>query len=404
MNLDFDLFDPQQTQNAWEFMRECRNRNPVARIQGGFVLISRYEDACLIFKDGETFSNEGGMRPTGTVVPTEDASIGELPNLIHPPLRKLASIGAQGGGVMRKARPFVRECTERLLDAMIERGSGDLIADYSLPLTNQVIAWLLGVPMEDSEQLAEWGEAIMRSTLTVTNETERGIGYAGAFPEFTGYLESMIRERINNKDAPEDTITRIVRTGLERGDLSIPIIRMVLLNLMLGGTATTRDFIGSLLLKLMRDPDLHRRLRADRALIPLAIEESLRLAPPVLWLTRICTRETDVAGETIHVGERVVLSIASANRDEEIWEDADAFRLDRQRPAPHLSFGLGAHFCVGAPLARMEGEEAIGVYLDRFAAGQVHFKSGFELEMMPLPYMLGPLALDVEISRDPAKA
>ena len=105
MSFDFDLFDPQHTQNAWELMRDFRKRNPIARIKDGFVFISRYEDARVIFRHNDSFSNEGGMRPTGVVVPTEDASIDELPNAMHPPIRKLASIGAQGGGVMRKAAP-----------------------------------------------------------------------------------------------------------------------------------------------------------------------------------------------------------------------------------------------------------------------------------------------------------
>jgi cytochrome P450 len=172
---------------------------------------------------------------------------------------------------------------------------------------------------------------------------------------------------------------------------------MILLNLVLGGTATTRDFIGSLLLELLHRPELHEQLRAQHELIPAAAEESLRVAPPVLYLIRTCTRPSELGGITIEAGERVVVGIASANRDEQFYEDAECFRLDRVDPPPHFSFGFGRHFCVGAALARMEGHEALRAFLERLAPGEVRLPAGFELERMPLPYMLGPLRLDVEM-------
>jgi cytochrome P450 len=104
-----------------------------------------------------------------------------------------------------------------------------------------------------------------------------------------------------------------------------------------------------------------------------------------------------LGGVAIEPGERVVVGVASANRDEEIYEDAEQFRLDRVEPAAHLSFGFGPHLCLGSPLARVEAEEAINTFLDRFAPGQVRLVPGFELELMPLPYMLGPVRLDVEV-------
>ncbi len=395
--LDFDIFDASQTHDMWDLMREFRHKAPVARIKGGFVYVSRYKDARAVLRDAGTFSNAGGMRTPGVDVPIHDASIGELVPPVHGPIRKVALVAAQGTGVVASARPFARETCEMLLDGIVARGSGDLLAEYSLALTTRTIAWLLGVPMEDCKQLAEWGEEIMTSTLTVTNRTERGVGYAESFPEFTTYLENLIEARIRNEDPSGNVVTRILHAGLEGGELSIAMIRMILQNLLLGGTGTTRDLMGNLLAEILQRPELHAQLHADRALVPAAVEESLRLSPPVIYLTRTCTRRTELGGIAIEPDERVVVGVASANRDEEIYEDAEQFRLDRFEPAAHLSFGFGPHLCLGSPLARVEAEEAINIFLDRFAPGQVRLVPGFELELMPLPYMLGPVRLDVEV-------
>jgi cytochrome P450 len=394
--IEFDIFDAKQTHDMWEMARELRASSPIARISGGFVFVTRYAEARAVLRDQETFSNAGGLRPTETVVPLEDASIGELVAPVHGPVRDLASAAAQGAGVMKRARPFARESSEFLLDRVVKKGGGELMSELSLPLTNRVIAWLLGVPIEDAEQLSAWGEEIMLSTLTVTNETERGIGYKQSFPDFVAYLERLIEDRMG-ADGSEDTVARIVRRGLDGGRLSTPVIRMVLQNLLLGGTATTRDMLGNLLLEVLGHPDLHAQLAAERDRIPAAIEESLRLMPPVLYLIRTCTQPTELGGVPIEAGERVVVSIASANRDEDVFEEADRFRADRAKPAGHLSFGYGQHFCVGAPLARVEAEEMMNAFLDRFEPGHIQLAPNFQLEWMPLPYMLGPLKLDVQV-------
>jgi cytochrome P450 len=402
--LTFDPFDAEQTQGMWGLMKEFRERAPVARIGHGFVYVSRYEDVRTVLRDETTYSNAGGMRPTGLEIPLYDASIGELIPPVHPPVRRLAFSAAQGGGVVETLRPIARRVSDELLEEIDTAGRGDLIGGLSLPLTNRVIGALLGIGRESCDRLAAWSEEIMLSPLTVTNETERGVGYEGAFPEFTTFLDALILEREANvavsaeaADREPDTITRIMRGGLEIAELDIRMIRMILLNLVLGGTATTRDFLGNLLLVLLENPALYAMLHADRELVPRALEESLRRDPPVLYLIRTCTRATELAGVAIDPGERVIASIASANRDERIYAEPDAFRLDRVEPQGHFSFGYGKHFCVGSALARMEVEEAMQAILDRYPPGALTLTPGFQAEMMPLPYMLGPRSLSVRV-------
>ena len=149
--LDFDVFDADTTHDMWELMARFRRERPVAPIQGGFYYVSRYEDARAMLRDETLFSNVGGMRRTGLEVPLEDSSIGELGPPVHAPARKLSTTAAQGGRVLKLAAPFVRETTETLMQEICARRGGDLMADYSLPLTAGVIAWLLGMdPRERS--------------------------------------------------------------------------------------------------------------------------------------------------------------------------------------------------------------------------------------------------------------
>jgi cytochrome P450 len=398
----FDPFDATQTQQMWALMRVFRERAPVARMENGFVYVSRYDDVRTVLRDQETFSNAGGMRPTGLEVPLFDASIGELVPPIHQPVRRLAFAAAQGGGIVERLRPIARSVSEELLEQIAEEREGDLIAGLSLPLTNRVIGALLGVGRDSCDRLAAWSEEIMLSPLTVTNRTERGVGYEGAFPEFSDFLDSLIREREarvtidpNGAERERDTISRIMRSGLEITELDTRMIRMILLNLVLGGTATTRDFLGNLLLVLLEDPALYARIHGNRRLIPRALEESLRRDPPILYLIRTCTRSVELRGVIIEPGERVIAGIASGNRDERVYREPDQFRLDRAEAQTHLSFGYGPHFCVGSALARMEAEEALGALLDRFPPGTLRLTPGFECELMPLPYMLGPIALPI---------
>lgn len=403
--LVFDPFDASQTQNMWDLMRKFRDRAPVARMSNGFVYVSRYDDARACLKNANVFSNAGGMRPTGLEIPLHDASIGELVAPIHPPVRRLAFNAAQGGHIVERLRPHARAVSEDLVDRIEAEGSGDLIAGLSLPLTNRVIGALLGVDSESCDRLAAWGEEIMLSPLTVVNETERGVGYEGAFPEFSDFLDSLTKSRWSrveqssgDADAEQDTIARIIRSGLEIAPLDTRMVRMILLNLVLGGTATTRDFLGNVLHVLLDDPELYGRVRSDRSLVPIALEESLRHDPPVLYLIRTCAENCEISGVAVEAGERIIVGLASANRDERVYEAPDEFRLDRVDPAMHLSFGYGPHFCVGAALARMEAQEALNAILDRFDTGDLSFAEGWKAELMPLPYMLGPLSLPVVVA------
>ena len=279
----------------------------------------------------------------------------------------------------------------------MRRGHGDLVADFSVILTNRVIARLMGVPPDRCDWLSEQAEAILSSEMPVTNRTPRGFGYKAAFPEFTAFIDDLIAERRRAGDHAPDAIARIVDTAREAGAAPPEtIIRMVLIQLLLGGSATTRDFLGHLFHTLILQPDLHAAIRDDRSLVPAAVEEGLRLTPPVLFVIRRCAQPVSLGGLELAPGERIIAAIAPANRDPVIYDRPHDFRLDRVDPAPHLSFGLGAHFCVGNQLARMESQEALDIFVDRVAPGELRIAPDFAMRYMPTPFLFGPVGIPVE--------
>jgi cytochrome P450 family 142 subfamily A polypeptide 1 len=398
-SLQFDPFDPAQTHAIRDIAQRLLRETPVLRLAGGFILVSKYEDARTVLRTNALFANAGGFRPTGLHVPIEDRTLGELDPPEHGPIRKLAMEAAAGPGAVESMREFTRENCRSLLDAVIERGRGDLIGDFSVILTNRVIAKLLGVPLEKSDWLAEQGETILHSDMPVTNRTPRGSGYAEAFPEFTGFIDGLIQDRMAGTEPGQDAVARII--GAAGGSTAAPprtIIRMVLIQLLLGGSATTRDFIGHLFLEMIRRPELHQAIADNPSLVPIAVEEGLRMAPPVLFAIRTCKSATELGGVALAAGERIIAAIAVANRDPEIYDRPDEFRLDRIDPAPHLSFGFGAHFCVGNALARMEIQTALEVFVERVRSGQLRTIPAFELRHMPTPFLFGPMSVDVELA------
>ena len=397
--ISFDPFDPDQAHAITTLARRLHREAPVLRLPGGFVLVSRYEDVRQVLRSNANFVNAGGFRPSGLHVPLEDRTLGELDPPEHGPIRKLAMGAVSNPGAIEALRGFTREACDALFARLLAKGGGDLIAEFSVPLTNRVIARTLGVPLGDSDWLAEQAEQIMTSDMPTSNRTPRGFGYAAAFPEFTAFIDHLIAARREQGWQGDDAISRIVETA---GGVTVAppetIIRMLLIQLLLGGGATTRDFLGSLFIELIRNPDLNHRVAANPALVPVAAEEGLRLAPPVLFLIRTCRKATTLSGITIEPGERVVAATAAANRDGAVYDDPDSFQVDRVNPQPHLTFGFGSHFCAGAALARMEIETALESFLRHVEPGRLRTPPGFEVTFMPTPFLLGPASLPVTLA------
>jgi cytochrome P450 len=230
------------------------------------------------------------------------------------------------------------------------------------------------------------------------NRTERGEGFAAAFPEFAGYIDDQLAaraEQLRAGTAPDDVLSRLLQLDVDGAPLPARQARALVRNLITGGLTTTSQLLGNLLHELLSDPATDAAIRADPSRLTVAIEESLRLQPPILFLARGCKADAEIAGCPVHTGERVIIGAASANRDDRVFTDPDAFRLDRDNADAHLTFGYGAHVCPGATLARAVARIGVETFVDVFPAGTVQLEPDFTFEHVPTYFEHGPRRLPV---------
>jgi cytochrome P450 len=392
----FDPFDAAHSRDAFALLAELRAQGTVVEIANGMQYVTRHGEARYVLRDTAHFSNASGMKAPGVEVPPEDRLLGELDPPRHTAVRRVM-VTAMTPKVVHAAEPFIRSTAKDLL-AALDAERADLVTGYSVVLPNRVTVHLLGFAPADADQLAGWAKELMESTFPALNRTERGEGFAAAFPEFAGYIDARIDERLARVaagDAPDDVLTRLVSLQIDDEPLPPPQRRALVRNLITGGLTTTSQLIGNLLHALLVDQELERRVRADRALIETAIEESLRLSPPILFLARGCVAPTEIGKCPIEPGQRVIIGSASANRDERVFVDPDTFNVARANADQHLTFGYGPHVCPGATLARVVARLAVEAFLDHFPAGAIQLEPGFEFEQVPTYFEHGPRRLPI---------
>jgi cytochrome P450 len=393
----FDPFDNAQD-IPWELFDELRAECPVARLSNGFYFFTRYDDVHEAVRDGgeriRNFAHEGGMRAPGVVVPEEEKLINELDGPRHTRRRRLLMSALQIR-LIAGAEPYIRDLAARLLEPMLAAGGGDLVPEFTEPLPGMVFAHVLGLPEHDYPQFKAWSDEVLADTYPTLNRTARGEGLHGAHPEFSAYIDGIADDR--RREPRDDLFTHMVESEVDGDRLTQTEIRVTVSHLIIAGHETTTNLLGNLLEHLLTTPEDLARVRADRALLAVAAEESLRRDPPVLINPTTCVVPADRHGADVPSGSRVVLSLASANRDASAYPEPDEFRLDRADAPPHVAFGGGPHVCPGASLARLEARSALDVFLD--LVGEVHLASGYEREKVPVFWANGPESLPVTLAR-----
>ncbi len=264
--------------------------------------------------------------------------------------------------MVERLRPRIETLVEEALNAAGERGGMDLVADLAYPLPVTVIAELLGVPVEDRAAFRRWSDALVGALDPVAPANRRGAVLA-ARDALHAYLRQVIAER--RADPRDDLISRLVEAE-EQGDrLSGPELLAMGVLLLVAGHETTVNLISNGVNALLNHPDQLARLHREPELIEPAVEELLRYDSPVQLTGRVALEALELGGQRVEPGQMVTLMLGAANRDPRVF--ADPGRLDLGRdPNPHLAFGRGIHFCLGAPLARLEGQIAIGALIRRF--------------------------------------
>jgi len=322
-------------------------------------VLSRHADVRAALHDAETYSSAQG-------VTLEDAQafIGGVVITTDPPrhtqLRSLLSRAFTPRRVDALA-PAVAETCRRMLDG-VSRGDGfDIQAVLGKPLPTMVIGELLGVPRRDRNLLLGWSDALLHREPGSEGYTEAGAAAAAALYE---YFVGLVEER---HTAPgDDLVSALLVAEIDGERLTDHEIHAFGFLLFVAGNETTTSLIGNAAYYLAHHPDQRALLRHDPDLVPGALEELLRYDAPTQCLRRTLTRDVELHGRTMHEGEMVNLLFGSANRDERAFDDPDRFDV-RRAPQGHLAFGHGAHFCLGAALARMEARIALGEMLERLS-------------------------------------
>ena len=325
---------------------------------GGFWAVTTHPEVSAIGTDPEVFCSSRGI-----LVEEIGTTYDSPPTMMHtdPPqhtrYRRLVQPGFKPS-MVRLMEAGVAAKAAALVDALPAGEAVDIVPALSVPFPLQVICELLGVDGAQWPRFYEWSEAV------IPGETELTAEARGALQiEMWEYLVGVANER---RLAPAGDVVSALATG--GGDqLSEAELAMFSIQLLVAGNETTRNLLSGGLAALAEHPEQWAALRADRSLLPGAVEELLRWTTPVISFMRTATRDTTVRDQAIAAGEPVLLVYASANRDESVFgPDAGSLRIDRH-PNPHVSFGFGPHFCLGAALARLEARTVLGLLLNRFA-------------------------------------
>ncbi|HQV56748.1 MAG TPA: cytochrome P450, partial [Ilumatobacteraceae bacterium] len=341
-------------------LRELRERCPVARIPVGWYL-SSHATVSEAPRHVDTFV--ASFRQPGVVVPDDEKFINEISGPRHGRVRKVINAAVAHHRAAR-LEPMIRQITREYLQPVVDAGHGELIEQVIAPIPINVIAHLIGVPAADWPLFRRWSDEVVEGTYPTMYRNERGEGLHGAHPEFTAYIDRLIAERRSADTDPDDLLTRLLTTEIEGRRLNDVEVRTQLVFLIISGNETTRHLIGNLIAHVAGDPDLYQRIRADRSLIEPAIEEVLRLEPPIHVLLRNVEQPTDMFGPAMQPGQKIIYGIAAAYRDPQVFDHPDDFVISRDNARDHMSFGGGPHVCPGSALARLEAKVVLDTLAD----------------------------------------
>lgn len=340
--------------NPYPLYAQMRHSSPVLEVPGGKIwMIFDYDGVKRALSDQDAFSSRAA--PPGSE-PLDWLIFADPPR--HTKLRAIVARAFTPRSIAG-LEPRIRELSRGLLDAVCEAGQMDLAADYAVPLPLMVIAEMLGIPIEDRPRFKRWSDAILNLSQAVSGGAEAvGVGkeFSEAREEMRAYLADKLTER---RAAPrDDLLTRLVEAEVDGERLTEDEILNFFLLLLLAGSDTTTNLINNAILCFLEHPAELARLRSAPELMPSAIEEVLRYRSPLQVVFRATKRDVEVHGRRIPAHKLVLTVIGSANRDALHFAEADRFDIGRD-PNPHIAFGQGVHFCLGAPLARLEAKIAL---------------------------------------------
>ncbi len=352
-------------------------------------LVFRYAEVQRVLSDYATFSNQRGGLDPAQQDNKEGAGTGNATLIsLDPPRHRLyRSLVNQAftPRIVAHLEPRIDAIVDTLLDKVIDGGTMDVIDDFSYPLSITVIAEMLGVPTSDQQQFRIWTEQFFEITSPQAAQAQRELGV---------YFQHIFDQ--HRQQPQDDLISALLTAQVDGQHLNEVELSSFCILLLLAGNDTTRNLIANTILCLDQFPEAMSQLRAHRELLPTTIEETLRYLPSVRTAPRIAAIDTILDSQEVKAGQWVIPMLPSANRDESVFPRANTFDIVRT-PNRHLTFGYGIHFCLGAPLARLESRIALTKMLGRL--DQIERIRSIPLEPIASPIVYGMKHLPITFKR-----
>lgn len=350
--------------------------------------VTRYADVVRIEREPATFSSRRAPRPHGQPLPM-------MISMDDPQHFRRRSLVARGFTPrrVRDHEPKLREMCDAIIDKICERGVCDFVWDIAAPLPLLVIGEMLGFDPSDYDDLLRWSDDMIRGT-SETADAEALAKTARAAVEWREFQLGVIADR-RARGPQDDLVSVLCHSEIDGHRLDDEAIVSETLLILIGGDETTRHVISRGMLALLEAPDQQAVLARDPAKVEVGVEELLRFVSPILNMARTVTTEVEVAGQTLREGDQVIMIYPSANRDEDVFADAQRLNVERQ-PNPHIAFGFGPHFCLGASLARLELKVMFERLLTRLP--DLRLADGAELPFRNSNFITGPEAMPVEFT------
>ncbi len=383
-NLLSRLADPAVVADPYPVMAMIRDASPYPALDGALIVLGRHADCSRILRDTRVSSQRGTSRLAGPNAPRRAAmSFLSMDPPDHTRLRKLVS-KAFTPRVIARLEPRIREVTDELLSAAADRHPDELelVSELAYPLPVRIICELLGVPASDHQRFAGWSARLAHSLQPNFGGQDDDLAdTTAAREEFSAYFRELIAVR--RADPGGDLLTELIRAEDQGSRLTEAELIATAILLLVAGHETTVGLISNAVLALLRHPDQLAALRADPALAPAAVEETLRHDPPVQLTARVARATIPIGPAEATDGALILLLLAATGRDPAVFVDPDRFDLSRNAGG-HLAFAAGPHFCLGAPLARLEAASALTAFARRvrtpeLAGDGLRYKPNFNL-------------------------
>lgn len=361
-----NIYGPEIWNDPHPFYSTLRREAPVSQVEpGGMWAVTRYEDVLYVLKNPQLFSSEG-FRPAVQPAWLEQGNpVADSILMMDPPthtrLRSLITRTFSAPGVGR-LEAYIRDSAESIVAGMLARRRVDFMESMALTLPSRAMSALLGLDPALAPRFRSWADAVTGVGVISPDDTKKRAELVAGLEDMKHHLNGVLELR--RREPGNDVVTDLLQARAQGGVMSDDELLGFLVLLLVAGLETTYDLLGLCALTVTDNPDIWARLKKDRTLVPKFVEEVLRFHSPSQSTIRTTTQDTELGGVKLPKGATVLVQFVSANRDESVYANAHRFDMERTG-VPSLAFGQGIHFCVGAPLARLEARLAMEALLTR---------------------------------------